>query len=127
MGGEGQRRAGLVGTGQRPFISAATAPAHSFHGATASPFSSVSLLFLSVESPDGMLACIMVRPHPAAQRSAPLLNEVKEPLQVRIPSGIKRQFKAAAALRGLEPNELFVEVWQHYERTRQDALPPVRK
>lgn len=46
----------------------------------------------------------------------------KEPLQVRLPAGIKRQFKAHAALRGLEPHELFVEVWQHYERTRIDAF-----
>lgn len=42
----------------------------------------------------------------------------KEPLQVRIPVTIKRAFKSQAALRGLEPNELFVEVWEHYERTR---------
>jgi hypothetical protein len=42
---------------------------------------------------------------------------VKEPLQVRIPGAIKRRFKAHAALRGMEPNELFVEVWEHYERT----------
>ena len=39
----------------------------------------------------------------------------KEPLQVRIPAPLKRKFKAHAALRGIEPNELFVEVWQHYE------------
>ena len=30
---------------------------------------------------------------------------------------IERAFKAAAALRGMEPNQLFVEVWDHYERT----------
>jgi len=41
----------------------------------------------------------------------------KEPLQVRIPGGVKRRFKAHAALRGMEPNELFVEMWEHYERT----------
>jgi len=41
----------------------------------------------------------------------------KEPLQVRIPPNVKRRFKAQAALRGMEPNELFVEVWSHYERT----------
>jgi len=46
----------------------------------------------------------------------------KEPLQIRLPAGIKRQFKAHAALRGLEPNELFVEVWQHYERTKIGTL-----
>jgi hypothetical protein len=44
----------------------------------------------------------------------------KEPLQVRIPTQVKRQFKAAAAMRGLEPNELFVEVWEHYQRTRAE-------
>lgn len=41
----------------------------------------------------------------------------KEPLQVRIPANLKRQFKSHAALRGMEPNELFVEIWSHYERT----------
>lgn len=41
----------------------------------------------------------------------------KEPLQVRIPTAVKRRFKAHAAMRGLEPNELFVEVWENYERT----------
>lgn len=39
----------------------------------------------------------------------------KEPLQVRIPVAIKRRFKSYAALRGLEPHELFVEVWERYE------------
>jgi hypothetical protein len=46
---------------------------------------------------------------------------VKEPLQVRIPGAVKRRFKALAALRGIEPNELFVEVWEHYERAHTDA------
>jgi hypothetical protein len=41
--------------------------------------------------------------------------EDKEPLQIRIPITIKRRFKSHAALRGLDPNELFVEVWQQYE------------
>jgi hypothetical protein len=41
----------------------------------------------------------------------------KEPLQVRIPTGVKRAFKSAAALRGMDPNELFVEMWSHYEQT----------
>jgi hypothetical protein len=45
----------------------------------------------------------------------------KEPLQVRIPGAIKRRFKAHAALRGMEPNELFVEVWEHYERAYTHA------
>lgn len=45
----------------------------------------------------------------------------KQPLQVRIPGDIKRRFKAHAAIRGMEPNQLFVEVWQHYERTRATA------
>jgi hypothetical protein len=41
--------------------------------------------------------------------------EPKEPLQIRIPVSIKRRFKAHAAMRGVEPNELFVEIWRHYE------------
>src|ERR1700751_3010467 len=45
----------------------------------------------------------------------------KEPLQVRIPVTVKRAFKSAAALRGMEPNELFVEVWDHCERTLRTA------
>ena len=36
-------------------------------------------------------------------------------MQVRIPVAVKRRFKSHAALRGLEPHELFVEVWEHYE------------
>jgi hypothetical protein len=44
----------------------------------------------------------------------------KEPLQVRIPVLLKRKFKAHAAMRGIEPNELFVEVWQHYENSVLD-------
>lgn len=47
----------------------------------------------------------------------------KEPLQVRIPIKVKRAFKSAAALRGMEPNELFVEVWHHYEHTHDHAAP----
>ena len=43
----------------------------------------------------------------------------KEPLQVRIPTEIKRRFKALAAMRGIEPNELFVEIWDHYEKTHK--------
>jgi hypothetical protein len=39
----------------------------------------------------------------------------KEPLQVRIPVAVKRRFKSHAALRGLDPHELFVEVWESYE------------
>lgn len=45
----------------------------------------------------------------------------KQPLQVRIPGDIKRRFKAHAAIRGMEPNQLFVEVWEHYERSRATA------
>lgn len=45
----------------------------------------------------------------------------KEPLQVRIPASLKRRFKAHAAISGLEPNELFVEVWTHYENTVLDG------
>ncbi len=46
-----------------------------------------------------------------------LRGELKEPLQLRLPASIKRQFKAQAALRGCEPNQLFVEVWKHYQKT----------
>ena len=75
-------------------------------------------------------ACLharMVRPASyavaAAQpRSAPAQG-AKEPLQMRIPVVVKRRFKAHAAMRGLEPNELFVEVWNHYERTVATAAP----
>ncbi len=34
---------------------------------------------------------------------------------MRVPVGIKRRFKSYAALKGVEPNELFVEIWQFYE------------
>lgn len=42
-------------------------------------------------------------------------SEGKEPLQVRIPTSVKRRFKSHAASRGLEPNALFLEVWAFYE------------
>lgn len=45
-------------------------------------------------------------------------QQEKEPLQVRIPISIKRKFKTYAAMQGLEPNELFVQIWQHYEETK---------
>lgn len=48
----------------------------------------------------------------------------KELLQVRIPGPVKRRFKAHAAMRGMEPNELFVGMWGHDPRTKpvpQDA------
>ncbi len=41
----------------------------------------------------------------------------KEPLQIRIPAAVKRKFKAQAAMQGIEPNELFVQVWDHYCQT----------
>ena len=47
----------------------------------------------------------------------PASNELKEPLQLRLPVSVKRQFKACAALRGCEPHQLFVEVWKHYQQT----------
>lgn len=43
----------------------------------------------------------------------------KEPLQLRLPVQVKREFKAHAAIRGLEPNELFVEVWEYYARAHE--------
>jgi hypothetical protein len=45
--------------------------------------------------------------------------EEKEPLQVRIPVAVKRQFKSHAALRGIEPHELFCEVWSFYETAQK--------
>jgi len=52
-------------------------------------------------------------PRPLAPPSQGM--EHKEPLQVRIPTRIKRRFKARAAMRGIEPNALFVELWEFYE------------
>lgn len=43
-------------------------------------------------------------------------KEAKEPLQIRIPVGIKRRFKAYAAMQGMEPNRLFIEVWGFFEQ-----------
>jgi hypothetical protein len=77
-----------------------------------------------------MPACLhadMVRPAryraEAAQPGSAPHEVAKEPLQIRIPVLVKRSFKAHAAMRGLEPNELFVEVWNHYERTAANAAP----
>ena len=46
--------------------------------------------------------------------------EAKEPLQVRIPVAVKRRFKSHAALRGMEPNELFVVMWEQYEASLRE-------
>lgn len=54
-----------------------------------------------------------------ARRSARPVS--KEPLQIRIPTALKRRFKAHAAMRGIEPNQLFVEVWEHYEASLKAA------
>ena len=52
----------------------------------------------------------------AGQSSRPTAKlAVKEPLQIRIPVAVKRRFKAHAAMLGLEPNALFIKVWDHYE------------
>lgn len=66
----------------------------------------------------------MQRPQPSSPRQTrfpaktdPRASGIKEPLQVRIPQDVKRRFKARAAMRGIDPHELFVEVWEHYERT----------
>jgi hypothetical protein len=50
----------------------------------------------------------------------------KEPLQVRIPVAVKRRFKSHAALRGLDPHELFVEVWERYEASLTQETPKGR-
>jgi hypothetical protein len=50
-------------------------------------------------------------------RAKQAVESGKEPLQIRIPTAVKRAFKSTAALRGMEPNELFVEVWNHYQQT----------
>ena len=61
-------------------------------------------------------------PHLPTQGGADKLGkEAKEPLQIRIPTSIKRRFKAFAAMQGKEPNELFVEVWESFERAQ---VPP---
>jgi hypothetical protein len=39
----------------------------------------------------------------------------KEPLQIRIPTTVKRRFKSRAAILGKEPHELFVEIFEFYE------------
>jgi hypothetical protein len=54
--------------------------------------------------------------HPSARA------EDKEPLQVRLPVHLKRQFKSHAALRGMEPHQLFVEVWEHYEASLRPSV-----
>ena len=68
------------------------------------------------------LACSHVRTgatkrHPVPVPAPGSFGKVggKEPLQVRIPVSVKRRFKSHAALLGMEPNELFVVVWERYE------------
>jgi len=56
-----------------------------------------------------------------ADRDLPPPAYDKQPPQVRIPGPIKRRFKAHAAMMGVAPNQLFVEMWEHFERTRAGA------
>lgn len=60
-------------------------------------------------------------PDPEADpKASPRL--AKEPLQVRLPMQVKRRFKAEAALKGLDANELFVEVWEYWERSHRPGV-----
>lgn len=67
-----------------------------------------------------MHAVLMVGQRHDSRRDERVISSDKEPLQVRIPRGVKRAFKSQAALRGLEPNELFVEIWELYQRSRRE-------
>jgi hypothetical protein len=58
-----------------------------------------------------------------ATKSKRATPQEKEPLQVRIPIDVKRAFKSAAALRGMEPNELFIEMWYQYQHSHDRAMP----
>ena len=61
-----------------------------------------------------------VGPRPSRRWAKPdlLQKGSAEPLQVRIPRSVKRQFKAHAAMNGFLPtHQLFVKVWEHYQRT----------
>lgn len=55
------------------------------------------------------------------QSAHPEISGRKEPLQIRIPTAIKRRFKSHAALLGVEPNELFVTVWEQYEASQSQS------
>lgn len=57
------------------------------------------------------VAVTVAKPGPASAATR------KEPLQVRIPGPVKPMFKAHAPLRGIEPHQLFVEMWEHHELT----------
>ncbi len=41
-----------------------------------------------------------------------------EPLQLKIPAETKRRFKAQAALRGISAADYFIQIFEHYERSR---------
>ena len=80
-------------------------------------------------TPEASCACrhahMMIRPsdrQPRATRrkspATPGMGDAREPLQVRIPTAVKRRFKAHAALRGLQPHQVFVEMWHHYVAAR---------
>jgi hypothetical protein len=56
-----------------------------------------------------------VRSINAEPPARPALTTRKEPLHISILTRAKRRFKAHATLRGLGPNQLFVEVWLYDE------------
>jgi hypothetical protein len=73
-----------------------------------------------------MTAAAKLTPKPRIiKKSVELM--VKEPLQIRIPTSVKRAFKSAAALRGMEPNELFVEVWNYYEQSQHNTAQGTKR
>lgn len=61
-------------------------------------------------------------PEQRHRRPSALKLEAKEPLQVRIPISVKRRFKSCAALNGVEPNELFCEIWAYYEAAHANPV-----
>jgi hypothetical protein len=68
---------------------------------------------------------VTLAPSPLAHPSRGV--EQKEPLQVRIPTRIKRRFKARAAMRGIEPNALLVELWEFYEAHHSASVADVEE
>lgn len=62
---------------------------------------------------------MQAHPTPKPPSSQPAVAARKEPLQVRIPVTVKRRFKSEAALRGVDPNQLFVEVWSFWEAAQR--------
>ena len=70
---------------------------------------------IKVQTEQEPIKKIIARAMPKAPIDQPPPNEIV-PLQLKIPTGKKNEFKAYAAIRGHSMNELFLEMFEQYKQ-----------